>query len=116
MGSSPQQPSAAAVADSGRTAGSTQGAGKHQLQPGVFYPDANSTLRVSIGKVDGYFPRDGLIAAPRSRLVGIVQKSGEPPFDAPEALIKAIHRGENGPYADPKLGSVSVNYREGRGY
>jgi hypothetical protein len=25
-----------------------------------FYPDANSTLRLTYGKVDGYIPRDGI--------------------------------------------------------
>lgn len=74
----------------------------------IFYPDANSTLRVSFGKVDGFFPRDGLVASPKTRLPGILEKAGEPPYDAPIQLISAIEKAEWGPYADDK--GVPVNF------
>ncbi len=80
------------------------------FKKGLFYPDANGTLRVTIGKVDGYFPRDGLIAEPRSRLEGILEKAGPRPYDVDEALMGALIDGEYGPYRDERLGSVSVNY------
>ncbi len=80
------------------------------IKEGLFYPDANSTLRVTVGKVDGYFPRDGLIAEPRSRLEGIMEKSGPAPYDVDEGLYAAIIDGEYGPYQDKDLGSVSVNF------
>jgi hypothetical protein len=83
---------------------------KGELAPGLFYPDANATLRVTVGKVDGFFPRDGLIAEPRTRLQGIAEKAGGAPYDIPEALGAAIASGEYGPYADPKLASVPVNF------
>jgi hypothetical protein len=79
-----------------------------QVRPGLFYPDANSTLRVTIGKVDGYFPRDGLIAAAKTRLDGIVEKAGDEPYDAPIELVDAIERAEYGPYEQD--GNVSVNF------
>ncbi len=79
-----------------------------QVRPGLFYPDANSTLRVTIGKVDGYFPRDGLIAAAKTRLDGIVEKAGDEPYDAPIELIDAIEREQYGPYE--QNGNVSVNF------
>ena len=81
-----------------------------ELAPGVFYSDANDTLRVSVGRVDGYFPRDGLIAEPRTRLEGILQRAGARPYDAPDALISAITSGRQGTYASPELGTVSVDY------
>ncbi|MBT3221549.1 MAG: S46 family peptidase, partial [Proteobacteria bacterium] len=81
-----------------------------QLAPGLFYPDANATLRVTIGKVDGYFPKDALIAAPRSRLEGITEKAGAEPFDTQPLLLAAIERGDWGPYHDDLTTSVSVNY------
>jgi len=81
---------------------------ERQVRPGLFYPDANSTLRVTIGKVDGYFPRDGLISASKTRLPGIVEKAGDAPYDAPPALLEAIKSGELGPYEQD--GSVSVNF------
>jgi hypothetical protein len=85
-------------------------ASTQEIAPGVFYPDANSTLRVSVGKVDGYFPRDGLIAAPHTTLSGIVGKSGLAPYDSPRMLLEAIAEGSHGPYADPRIHSVPVNF------
>ncbi|MEZ4318093.1 MAG: S46 family peptidase [Myxococcota bacterium] len=81
---------------------------ERQVRPGLFYPDANGTLRVTIGKVDGYFPRDGLISAAKTRLPGIVEKSGDEPYDAPIELVDAIEKGVYGPYE--QSGSVSVNF------
>jgi hypothetical protein len=85
-------------------------AAEGQIAPGLYYPDANGTLRVTIGKVDGYFPRDGLIAAPRSRVEGINEKAGVHPFEAPPVLLAAIEGGRFGPYGDDLITSVSVNY------
>lgn len=81
---------------------------QNQVKPGIFYPDANSTLRVTIGAVDGYSPRDGLIAAAKTRLEGIPEKTGERPYDSPPALLAAIERGEHGPYGVD--GTVPVNF------
>ena len=45
-------------------------------------PDANGTLRVSLGHVQGYGPRDGLWCEPQTTLRGAVEKhTGEEPFD-----------------------------------
>ncbi|MBW1880170.1 MAG: S46 family peptidase, partial [Deltaproteobacteria bacterium] len=85
-------------------------ASTQKIAPGVFYPDANRTLRVSVGKVDGYFPRDGLIAAPHTTLEGIVGKSGLAPYDTPRLVLEAIAEGSYGPYADPRIHSVPVNF------
>lgn len=81
-----------------------------KVRPGLFYPDANRSLRVTIGKVDGYFPRDALIAAPQSRLEGIIEKLPTDGFTAPQTLVDAIKDRRYGPYTDPKLGSVPVNF------
>ena len=35
-----------------------------------FFPDANSTLRVTYGKVKGYYPKDGIYYKPVSHLKG----------------------------------------------
>ena len=78
--------------------------------PGLYYPDTNGTLRVTVGKVDGYYPRDGLVAEPRSRLQGIAEKAGPAPFDINDSLANAIADGKWGRYTDDDLGSVSVNY------
>lgn len=81
-----------------------------QFAPGLFYHDANGTLRVTFGRVDGYNPRDGLIAAAHTTVSGIREKATASPYEAPGVLLAAIDGGEWGPYADPKLGEVGVNY------
>jgi hypothetical protein len=80
------------------------------FSPGLFYHDANATLRIGFGKVDGYQPRDGLIAAAHTTVGGIVEKAGFPPYEAPASLVLAIERGEWGPYGDTAMGGVLVNY------
>lgn len=47
----------------------------------AFYPDANSTLRVAYGKVDGYEPRDGVYYKPVSTLDGVMQKDNPNIYD-----------------------------------
>lgn len=73
-----------------------------------FYPDANGTLRVTFGRVDGYTPRDGLWAQPRTHLTGILEKAGDDPYDAPIELLSAIEQGQWGPYGGED--SVRVNF------
>jgi hypothetical protein len=77
----------------------------------LLYPDANGTLRLTFGTVKGYAPRDGVRYTPLTTLQGILQKntySGE--FDAPKNEIQAIESNKIAGYADPKLGSVAVNF------
>lgn len=76
------------------------------------YADANSTLRVSFGKVTGRTPgRDGETWQPFTTLRGITAKAtGEGEFDAPEAELKAIHAGDFGSYGVKELNSVPVNF------
>lgn len=80
------------------------------FDPTRAYPDANGTLRVTFGTVQGYDGPDAVRYLPQTRLEGIVEKVGPCPFDAPEALIAAIEDGKRGPYADAALGSVPVNF------
>ena len=47
----------------------------------VFYPDANLTLRVAYGHVDGYSPADGITYEPVSTLKGIIEKDNPEIFD-----------------------------------
>ncbi len=72
-------------------------------------PDANSTLRVTLGHVGGYAPEDGLIATPFTTLAGFAAKAGEAPFDAPEALVEAAKAGPSSPWAVSSLGDVPVD-------
>ena len=47
----------------------------------VFYPDANSTLRVTYGKVKGYKPADAIYYTPVSSLDGIIEKDNPEIYD-----------------------------------
>jgi hypothetical protein len=54
----------------------------------TFYPDANSTLRVTFGNVKGYTGRDAVIYDFKTDLDGIMEKykPGDYEFDVPEKL------------------------------
>lgn len=81
---------------------------------GLTAPDANGTLRVTYGRVLGVPARDGLIYAPQTTLAGVAEKAtGAGEFNAPKKELDAIaaaKAGKKTPYADPKLGSVPVNF------
>ncbi len=55
------------------------------------YPDANRTLRITYGMVDGYQSKDALYKQPFTRLAGILAKNtGEEPYYVPAKLLAAI--------------------------
>ena len=77
----------------------------------VTYPDANSTLRVTYGKVLGGVPRDGMAYLPFTTLEGILEKdTGEVPFNAPAKQREEIRQRDYGPYKLDSIGSVPVNF------
>lgn len=56
--------------------------GQMEMQPDhVFYPDANLTLRVSYGTVEGYHPLDGVYYEPISTIDGIIEKDNPEIYD-----------------------------------
>ncbi|MBQ4853496.1 S46 family peptidase [Rhodanobacter sp. B2A1Ga4] len=75
------------------------------------YPDANSSLRVTFGNVQGVAPRDGVSYAPFTTAQGIVEKdTGIEPFNSPKAELAAIKAKAFDGYASPKLGTLPVNF------
>ena len=81
---------------------------KHQGRD--VYPDANGTLRVSFGRLQGLQPRDAVSYAPVTTVAGIVEKNtGVEPFDAPGPLLDAIAKADFGSTADPVLDTQTVN-------
>lgn len=53
-------------------------------------PDANGTLRVTFGRVEGYSPGDAIWHHAFTTLGGVLEKDrGAPPFQLPEALKRA---------------------------
>jgi hypothetical protein len=65
-----------------------------------FYPDANSTLRLTYGKVNGYSPRDAVEYDFATTLDGVMEKykPGDYEFDVPEKLRELHARKDYGPY------------------
>jgi hypothetical protein len=85
--------------------------GYRESQGRAVYPDANSTLRVSYGKVSALDPRDGVHYTPLTTVAGVLQKhTGEAPFDAPKPLRDAIAKGDFGSTADPVLKTQTVDF------
>jgi len=77
------------------------------------YPDANSTLRVTFGKIAGRdHGADGTGSwTAFTTIKGVVAKhTGEGEFDAPAAQLAAIKTKNFGKYADPKLKTLPVNF------
>jgi len=67
----------------------------------IFYPDANSTLRVAYGQVKGYFPRDAVYYTHSTTVRGIMEKDNPQIYDynVPEKL-KVLYRNKDfGRYA-----------------
>ncbi|WP_428743649.1 S46 family peptidase [Tenacibaculum sp.] len=74
-----------------------------------YFPDANSTLRVTYGQVHGYSPRDAVYYNPVSYLDGVIEKyvPGDYEFDVPQKLRDLYDAKDFGQYAD-KNGKVPV--------
>jgi len=77
------------------------------------YPDANSTLRVTFGKIAGR-PQgaDGTTGwTAFTTVAGVTAKhTGEGEFDAPDNQLAAIQAKNFGKYVDPKLKTLPVNF------
>lgn len=82
-----------------------------EKQGRAVYPDANSTLRVSYGKVTPLKARDAVTYEPQTTTAGIVEKNtGAEPFDAPKPLLDAIAKGDYEGYADAKTKAMPVDF------
>lgn len=76
---------------------------QRMMQTGImFYPDANSTLRIAYGNVKGYYPRDGVFYNYATTGDGIADKhaTGNIDYDAPQKLLDLIAAKNFGRYTD----------------
>lgn len=78
------------------------------MKENTFYPDANSTLRVTYGNVKGYQPRDAVKYDFYTYLDGVMDKykPGDYEFDVPEKLRTLYKNKDFGPYG--KNGKMPV--------
>lgn len=74
------------------------------------YPDANGTLRLTFGQVQGVSPRDGVMYTSHTTVSGVVAKAGPPPFNAPPALLEAAPQAPSSRWSDPALNDVPVDF------
>lgn len=76
-----------------------------------FFPDANSTLRVTYGKIKGSSPRDAVSYDYQTHLAGVIEKyiPGDYEFDVPKKLIDLYNKKDFGIYKD-KTGDVPVGF------
>ena len=83
-----------------------------------FYPDANSTLRVTYGKVKGYNPRDAVKFDFYTYLDGVMDKykPGDYEFDVPEklrSLFKSKDYGQYGSKGKMPVCFIAMNHTTG---
>ena len=77
-------------------------AGKKEMFPDKkHWPDANSTLRISYGQLEGSVPADGKIYSEHTTLDGIIAKynSGNPDFTLKPRMLELHKVKDYGPYA-----------------
>lgn len=75
-----------------------------------FYPDANSTMRITYGQVNGYSPTDAVTYTPVTYLDGVIEKykPGDYEFDVDQTLLDLYDKKDYGNYADRKNGKMPV--------
>jgi hypothetical protein len=68
----------------------------------VFYPDANSTLRVAYGSVGGYYPKDAVYYIHYTTLKGIIEKDNPEiyDYDVPDKLKELYANSDFGRYGE----------------
>jgi hypothetical protein len=79
------------------------------------FPDANSTLRVTYGKVKGYEPKDATIYKPFTYLDGVLEKyiPGDYEFDVPKKLIELYKTKDYGMYGEKgKNGVIEITTKK----
>lgn len=77
-------------------------AGKQIMFPNEkHWPDANSTLRITYGKLEGSSPKDGMMYEDHTTIDGIIEKnkSGNPDFELLPRMFDLYNKKEFGPYA-----------------
>ena len=80
---------------------------KQEFLETKFVPDANGTLRLTYGRVEGYSPEDAVYKSPLTTLGGAIAKStGQEPFDMPAKIVELHQQGQLGSFSHPDLGDI----------
>ena len=84
-----------------------------------FFPDANLTLRVAYGHVQGFRPKDAVYYTPYSTLDGIIEKENPDVYDyVVEPRLKELYNNKDfGRYANPRgempVAFIATNHTTG---
>ncbi|MCC7030099.1 MAG: S46 family peptidase [Chitinophagaceae bacterium] len=72
------------------------------------YPDANSTMRLTYGKVNSYSPKDAVFFNYYTMADGLLQKykAGDKEFDLQPKVVDLLKNKDYGAYADRDLGGL----------
>ncbi|MFN5910220.1 MAG: S46 family peptidase [Bacteroidota bacterium] len=84
-----------------------------EMQPNKkFYPNANSTMRLTYGKVLPYDPKDGVTYHYTTTLDGVLQKEDptNPEFVVDARIKELYQKNDYGQYVDKKTGKLVVNF------
>lgn len=76
--------------------------GKYELYPdNKHWADANGTMRITYGKLEGSVPRDGMKYTPHTTLDGVIEKynTGEDDFDLLPRMLELYEEKNYGQYA-----------------
>jgi hypothetical protein len=87
--------------------------GTREMLPNkTFYPNANSTMRLTYGKVLPYEPKDGVTYHYTTSIDGIMQKEDatNPEFNVDPRIKEVYNKKDFGQYADKKTGKLVVNF------
>jgi hypothetical protein len=80
---------------------------KREFLQTAFVPDANGTLRLTYGCVEGYSPEDAVFKSPVTTLKGMLDKTtGVEPFISPPRIAELHAARDFGNYTHPKLNDV----------
>ena len=76
-----------------------------------FFPDANSTFRVTYGQIRGFHPSDAVVYAPFTTLGGVFEKCDMDVYDytAPDRLKQLFEAHDFGPYCNAD-GTMPVGF------
>lgn len=77
-------------------------AGRMEMFPDEkIWPDANSTMRITYGKLEGSAPHDGMVYTEHTTIDGIIAKNntGNPDFELLPRMRELAEKKEYGPYA-----------------
>lgn len=105
-------PSLASITDDNQRLQRVYMKGQMEMQPEKrFSPDANFTLRVTYGKIEGFKPKDGMTYRHFTTLEGIMQKENPDIYDyVVEPRLKELYNNKDyGRYAD-KDGTMHVAF------